>query len=219
MYLPAVKCLCCFPLKLQTFIKCGTEAKMFGTEKLTIQGPGRYAIRADFCRIFQQDMNSLYLLSFLLTGNHSMAERCFVRGLDQSAKGNRVFKEWTQSWARRIIIRNAIQMIWSRAKARAASGAVSDRSLGSSRKEPAEIARTVALPAFDRFVFVMSVLERYSDHECSLLLDCSRSEVIAARTRALRGMGNAVQLSRAVATPGAEEQLRRDEPVRLAASA
>jgi DNA-directed RNA polymerase specialized sigma24 family protein len=192
---------------------------MLGTDKLTIQGPGQYAIRADFCRIFQQEMNSFYLLSFLLTGDHSLAERCFVRGLEESAKGNRVFKEWAQSWARRIIIQNAIQMIRPQLKARATPGAASDRNTDSSQKEPAEIAETLALPAFDRFVFVMSVLERYSDHECSLLLGCNRSGVIAARTRALRGIGKSARLSRGVVAVGEEEQPLRGEHVRLAASA
>jgi hypothetical protein len=37
--------------------------------------------------------------------------------------------------------------------------------------------------AFERFVFVMLVLEHYSEHECSLLLSCSRQDVIAARNR------------------------------------
>jgi len=41
------------------------------------------------------------------------------------------------------------------------------------------------LAPFDRFVYVMSVLEHYSDHECSVLLGCSRRDVIAARNRAL----------------------------------
>ena len=33
-------------------------------------GPSRYATQADFCRVFRVNMNSLYLRSFLLTGNH-----------------------------------------------------------------------------------------------------------------------------------------------------
>jgi hypothetical protein len=50
-----------------------------------------------------------------------------------------------------------------------------------------------ALPSFERFVFVMSVLERYSEQECSLLLGCTRAEVIDARSRALRELGAAAQ--------------------------
>jgi len=49
-------------------------------------------------------MDSLCLLSFLLTGEPSLAEKCFVRGLEDSRKGNPVFNEWAVSWARRTII-------------------------------------------------------------------------------------------------------------------
>jgi DNA-directed RNA polymerase specialized sigma24 family protein len=52
--------------------------------------------------------------------------------------------------------------------------------------EPAEIAAVLELSPFERFVFVMSVLEHYSEHECSLLLGCSRRDVMAARIRALQ---------------------------------
>ncbi len=41
------------------------------------------------------------------------------------------------------------------------------------------------LEDFERFVFVMSVLEHYSEHDCRLLLGCSAREVREARSRAL----------------------------------
>ena len=56
-------------------------------------------------------MNGLYLLSFLLTGDRTIAEQCFVGGLHIAQEGNQVFKEWAESWARRAIIQNAIRMI------------------------------------------------------------------------------------------------------------
>src|ERR1700739_592378 len=71
-----------------------TEGRMFGPKKLANLESTPYATRSDFCRIFKKDMNRLYLLSFLLTGKHSLAEKCFVSGLEDSAKGNPVFKEW-----------------------------------------------------------------------------------------------------------------------------
>ncbi len=37
---------------------------------------------------------------------------------------------------------------------------------------------------FERFVFVMSALEHYSEHDCALLLGCSVREVREARGRA-----------------------------------
>ena len=43
----------------------------------------------------------------------------------------------------------------------------------------------LGLNAFERFVYVMSVLEKQSDDDCLILLRCSRREVIMARSLAL----------------------------------
>jgi DNA-directed RNA polymerase specialized sigma24 family protein len=185
---------------------------MFGARRIIDQEPTPYATRADFCRIFEKDMNRLYLLSFLLTGDHALAQGCFVRGLEDSAKGNPVFKECAQSWARRMIIQNAIRKIGVRPTDSLTSHSASGRSAGNARLEPVEIAEILELPAFERFVFVMSVLERYSDQECSLLLGCTRGEVIAARTRALQQIGRSAKLRCELIRTRWDEQLQRDDP-------
>jgi len=136
----------------------------------------------------------LYLLSFLLTGEHSLAEKCFVRGLEDSRKGNPVFKEWARSWTRRTIIQSAIQIIRPRPTPNSRSSPTSDRVASHAVTQPAEISNIVGLPQFERFVFVMSVLERFSDQECSLLLDCTRGDVAAARTWALQQIAWAAEL-------------------------
>jgi hypothetical protein len=51
----------------------------------------------------------------------------------------------------------------------------------------------LALEPFERFVYVLTVLERYSEHECSVLLGCARRDVIAARVRALQQLGAAME--------------------------
>jgi DNA-directed RNA polymerase specialized sigma24 family protein len=50
----------------------------------------------------------------------------------------------------------------------------------------AEISALFELNSFERFAFVMSVLEGYSDQDCALLLGCTRQALIAARVRALQ---------------------------------
>lgn len=152
------------------------------------------AVAADFCRIFDKDMDRLYLLSFLLTADPQLADECFVRGLEDAMKSNRVFKEWAHAWARRMIIQNAIQMIQpANATEESAS---SNRGPGDRGTTPARIAAITALPAFERFAFIISVLERYSDQDCSLMLGSTRAEVIAARTRALQHIAESVELQR-----------------------
>jgi hypothetical protein len=149
-----------------------------------------YATRADFCRIFAEDMKNLYLLALVLTADGEKAEQCFVSGLDDCAAGNQVFKEWGRSWAHRVVIKNAIRMIApgparasrvsNPAFARGATAWTGDRE----QKVPVEVYALLGLPAFERFVFVMSVLEGYSDPDCALLLGCTRESLIQGRLRA-----------------------------------
>jgi hypothetical protein len=159
--------------------------------------PTPYASSADFRQVFDEDMNSLYLLSFLLTADREKAEQCFVAGLDDAVEGNSVFKEWARSWARRAIIQNAIRVIKPRLVE--GSGGSSSASVnGKGKTHPAEqhveMAAVLALEPFVRFVYVMTVLERYSDQDCSLLLGCTRREVLAARVRALQQLGSASEV-------------------------
>jgi hypothetical protein len=166
-------------------------------EAKPITRPTPYASSADFCRIFDEDMNDLYLLSFLLTADHEKAEQCFVSGLEDAVEGNPVFQEWARSWARRAIIQNAVRAINPRpVEGGGRSHSTSDDNQGKALppQQQVEIAGVLGLEPFDRFVYVMTVLERYSDHECSLLLGCARRDVLAARTRALQQLGSAMEL-------------------------
>ena len=141
-------------------------------------------------------MDRLYRLSFLLTGDEAIAEQCFVDSLDLAQDATPVFKEWAAGWARRTIILNAIRIIRPRltADAEESWGRVArDRAMG--RVEIAEIAK---LPVFERFTFVMTVLEGYPDHECALHLRSTRADVTAARTRTLARIGRAAELRRAL---------------------
>jgi len=156
-------------------------------------GPTSYASNGDFCRIFREETDSLYQLSFLLTADRDKAEQCFVSGLEDSLKGSRIFKEWARSWARRTIIQNAVRVTKPRPM-----GENVPSSFNSNGKtleaEPSEIAAILELAPFERFVYVMSVLERYSDQDCSVLLGCSRRDVNAARIRALQQIGSVMEL-------------------------
>ncbi len=182
---------------------------MFGTRKVTNHRPSPYAMRSDFCRIFERDMNSLYVLSFLLTRDRTLAEQCFVGGLHIAQEGNYVFKEWAESWARRAIIQNAIRMIRPHKVADGARLGAEPRT-GREPIEHAEIAGIIDLPAFERFVFVMSVLERYSDQECSLFLGCTRGDVAAARTWALGRLGKSADLHRKLVSIESNQKAWRD---------
>ena len=156
-----------------------------------------YASGTDFRQIFSEDMKGLYLLSFLLTADHEKAQQCFVSGLEDAVNGNPVFKGWARSWARRVIIQNAVKAINPRPveeSGRLGSASVSSREKTLPAGQQVEIAAVLELEPFERFVYVMTVLERYSDQDCSLLLGCRWRDVIATRSRALQQIGSEIEL-------------------------
>jgi|SRR5208337_478807 len=164
-----------------------------------------YVTRADVCRTFKQDMKSLYLLSLLLTAEQRSAERCFVSSLGDCLDMRPVFKEWTDSWTRRIVLQNAIRIL-KPAMNNADKASPSDLSSLPSGLNPA-LRAVLRLNTFERFVFVMTVLEGYPDHECSLLLRSSKRDVVAAKAKALEHLGAPSGLNELpVSAPHAERQ-------------
>ena len=151
-----------------------------------------YTTVEDFRGVFAESMGELYQLSFLLTAEHNKAEQCFVAGLGDSVRENHVFKEWARSWAKRVIIQNAIRELKPRPLASSFSLAppLHVFPLASDQGRHFEVDQVLALGDFERFVFVMSVLERYSEHECALLLSCSPHDVREARARAIANLMN-----------------------------
>ncbi len=149
-----------------------------------------YATRKDFERIFTQEMQGLHLLAFLLTADREKADQCFVAGLEESVRGNAVFKQWARSWSKRAIIKNAIKMISPRPGRRAHAGNAAAGAWSGGLTRNILIAAITSLEPFDRFVLVMTVLEGYSDQECAVLLGSSTRHVTAAKSRALEQLGS-----------------------------
>jgi DNA-directed RNA polymerase specialized sigma24 family protein len=147
-----------------------------------------HATSDGFRKLFTEGVVALHLLAYLLTGNHEKAEQCFVTGLEDCVNNYSVFKEWARSWAQRTIVQSAIRMMSPRPNHAAWTIACPhpDAKLESTQAKHAAIETVLALGDFERFVFVLSVLERYSDQDCSILLSCSREDVKAARIRALQ---------------------------------
>ena len=144
----------------------------------------------DFRNLFTEEMNHLYLLSLLLTANSEEAERCFVAGLAECVDGNPVFKEWANSWARCVIVRNAIRIVGPdvdpASLAASACHSANEGDISRTRFEDAPFASVLALKDFERFVYVLSVLERYPDQTCAVLLGTSIQEILETRIRAVQ---------------------------------
>ena len=143
-----------------------------------------YATGTDFWNILTDEMHSLYQLSFLLTADLAKTEQCFISGMGECEEEIGVFMAWTRGEARRAILKHAIGMIMP-APERADNSSFAPFG-GTKRSGERNLFDAILeLSAFERFVYVMSVLEKQSDDECSALLKCSRRDVIVARSLAL----------------------------------
>lgn len=149
-----------------------------------------YATCNDICRFFTENVTQFYLLSFLLTASSDKAEQCFAGGLDDCVNGVAVFQGWVDGWARRVIVRRAIRMIQPQpgdaAPRRWAVRSEDEDSVARCGLQEAQFAGVLALKDFERFAFVLSVLEGYPDGSCAALLGTSRQKVGEARLRALQ---------------------------------
>jgi hypothetical protein len=144
-----------------------------------------YLTVTDFFSIFNEEMHSLYLLAFLLTADHDKAEACLVSAMGECEEGVGVFTDWARSWTRTAVLRRAIQMIMPAPEHADSVSLISLKTSGT----PAEnnpFSAILLLDDFERFVFVMSILEGQSDEQCAVLLRCSRRDVMIARVLALK---------------------------------
>jgi DNA-directed RNA polymerase specialized sigma24 family protein len=150
---------------------------------------GEYAGKEEFAILFESERVGLQRLALSLTANSEVAKRCLVRAFRECIARSSVSKEWVLSWARRMVIRNAINLVMGRGGQSfvdtyddaddGLNGFSPDDSLGAI----AEAESILDLPELDRFVFVICVLERYSTHDCALLLGKSPRDVNEVRHR------------------------------------
>jgi DNA-directed RNA polymerase specialized sigma24 family protein len=169
---------------------CEVAKEMTKAPSLQKHETDLYATHEDFHSIFSEGLRELYKLSFLLTRDPEKAERCLVTGLDDCVTGNRIFREWARSWAKRAIIQNAIRELKPRPNH--SNSPISGATFPDGKQlltDPGldfEMDAMFRLEDFERFVLIMSVLEHYSEHDCALLLGCSSREIREGRARALQ---------------------------------
>jgi hypothetical protein len=141
----------------------------------------RYASREDSRRIFNEDLDALYQLSFLLTRDPQKAEQCCIGGLEDCVARNSVFRDGARSWAKRAIVQNAIRELNPRpglSNSPASAAIFPDiNQLLSGPANHSEIDTVFRLEDYERFVFVMCELEHYSGARL-----CPASRVLRPRS-------------------------------------
>ena len=163
---------------------------MFSNQGTAAARAREYATETDFCRVFDEQMNRFFFLSLLLTGDEQEAELCLMQSLESCKQSRRVFREWAERWATHSIIRSAIQIVEPTRLRPLLPPEIPDE-LTSDPESMLATLRT--FPALDRFIYVMSTLEKYSDRECASFLGCSPRGIPLARARAFRQLGRVAE--------------------------
>lgn len=167
------------------------SALQFHRKQFKLIEEDAYATTDDFHRLFAREMTDLFRLSLHLTADAEKAERCLILAMRESFANSTVAKEWALIWARRTVIRNAILLVLGADNTIPSDidcEAVSDFHLQPTEYRIEALRNSLAilvLPDFDRLVFVICVLERYSILDCALLLKSSPKDVSAARKYAI----------------------------------
>lgn len=139
-----------------------------------------YTTAEEFCSIFNRSVDRHYLLALLLTCSESKALECVVLALEDCQKAQ-VFKPWADSWARLSVIDRAMKIM----------GIGSHDSLEVDPYKqpldriPSELASVMKLRTFQRFVYVLTVLEKYSIRDVAILMKRSKREVMEVQQEAL----------------------------------
>jgi hypothetical protein len=118
----------------------------------------------------------------------------FPLRVEDAVSNNSVFKDRTHLWARRSIILHAIQLLCPRPNHEHQSNEVrlSIGEISAEVRAYPNLVGIVRLNSFERFVFITSILDKYSDQECSLFLGCFLRDVINAWIAAFRHLPSVV---------------------------
>ena len=154
-----------------------------------------YASKEEFAIAFECERVALQSLALLLTANKEAAKRCLIIAFRECIASGSVFKGWVLSWIRRMVIRNAITLVVGH-DSQSSVGTNHDADNGLIAFSPddslgaiPESEGILGLPELDRFVFVICGLERYSVHDCALLLGRSPRDINEALHRVVSQVG------------------------------
>ena len=160
-----------------------------------------YARLEELLRVFECERAGLQRLALLLTGNSEAVKPCLSRALRDCISSISVSRDWILRWTRRVIIRNAINLVMN--PGRDSLVETSDDTVNGliafshddSLVATADFDSICALPELDRLVYVICILEHYSMYDCALLLGRSLREVNEARQRVGDYLGQICELN------------------------
>ncbi|MBV8672517.1 MAG: hypothetical protein JOZ33_03700 [Acidobacteriaceae bacterium] len=134
---------------------------------------------AEYWELISGEMNVLYVLSFLLTADKEKAERCLEQALDEFIEGTDDFIDWARTRGRDAVLEHAFVTVKPAPLKGEDEMDFSDGLFSSPREHL--FGAIAGLPAFERFVFVMTTIYGKSDPECAKFLGAARWKVAVAR--------------------------------------
>lgn len=149
------------------------------------------ATASEFQNLFATEKREFYCLAFLIITDSAKAEECLVEAMNDCAYGSSVSKEWMRSWARRVVIRSAIRIAGELQGERSVISSAHACLAANSKAQEIEpygdgvSSGVLALPNFERIVFVLCVLEHYLAQDCALLLGRLQQDVQKAQLCAI----------------------------------
>lgn len=162
-----------------------------GARRNGLAGGADYATPEEFERLFDFQQASLLRLALLLTGSPEKAEKSLNHALRDCRLSSSVSMDWVLPWARRAIVRSAIQLVGLPDSAPPIKIMNGDSAGGNIQGMPAatsfhvDVSSVQTLPDLERLVIVITILERMSIQDCALLLARSPKEVCDAQKRAI----------------------------------
>jgi hypothetical protein len=145
-----------------------------------------FATFEDFGQLFAKEMTTLFCLAMDLTADADRAETPLILAMRDCFQKNNLAKHRVHTWARRMVIRNAIRLVLGIENEILCEAGL-DFPLQPSEFPADALRNSVAirnLPDPDRLAFVICVVERYSILDCALLLRKAPQEVHDAIVRA-----------------------------------
>lgn len=153
--------------------------------------------KSEMCAAFAQNTESLFRLSYLITGEQAKAEKCFVQALETAtaSAGTVAGSDFVLPWAKRVVIKTSISTLAPAAVIDGAAprafdpASVEDQFMegtaarhdarsqdGSGMAEPGKdplCEGLLSLKPLLRVAFVLRYLEELSKRDIALLLDVS----------------------------------------------
>ena len=154
--------------------------------RISNQENGRIATTEDFERLFETHATDLLRLALHLTADAEKAETCLILAMRDCFVRTGIARDRVCIWARRMVIRNAVRLMWGTPTELLADPAFEFQlqPTGYVSERIRESVAVLALCDLDRLAFVICILERYSILDCALLLRKTPQEIHEAVLRA-----------------------------------